>query len=274
MKLRIHLIASCILASLLGLHPKQTIAAKSPSSAPDASMEHLKQVLVSYTWSWVDPRPNFWTEIHFNQDGSLTAWIGSRLVDTRRWEVTGPQTAQMTGRGQDLRMRVFTFDDTLTKYVAQVFDRKGSDATFQITGNRLAPVANLVLPATQPTPAVASAPKAAATPTSAGPVANLPLGPMPSPVRPISPPTPLDPIVGRWRVDQTIIVFAQDGSFENSAPHYFEKGKWSLATSSKPPTYQLNWSGGRKIEDFQLLGDGLKRRDQRKGWVAAGQRVD
>ena len=266
MKSKICYIACYAIASLIGFHPKQLSASEFPSPASAVSPERLKQELVAYTWSWVDSRPNLWTEVHFNQDGTLTGWIGSRQVDTRRWEVTGPYTAQMTGPGHDTRMRVFTFDATLTKYVCLIPDPKLG--TLTVTGSRLVPVAKSASPAADP-----STPKAAAA-VPAGPVVNLPPGPIPAPIKPILTPAQLDPIVGRWRLGGSIIVFAQDGSFKNSAPNYFEKGTWSLASSSTTPTYQFNWSDGRKIEEFELSGNELKRLDKRKGWVTAGQRVD
>jgi hypothetical protein len=102
---------------------------------------------------------------------------------------------------------------------------------------------------------------------AAGPAAP-PIPPLPPPaeaavVKPAATPAPTpdpnDLILGRWRLGNTILVLSADGTFENSAPNYRETGRWKFIGTGMPRKYQLDWSDGRKIEEFYLSGDQLRR---------------
>jgi hypothetical protein len=92
--------------------------------------------------------------------------------------------------------------------------------------------------------------------------------------------TSIDPIVGRWNIDfgkkhpDKILVINPDGSFKISGPKFREKGKWMcLSEKTIPPTYQLNYSDGRVIEQYHLSGDVLKRKNGKGAYIAVGNRI-
>ena len=72
-------------------------------------------------------------------------------------------------------------------------------------------------------------------------------------------PVPSDPIVGRWRLDNKLIVFAPDGTFSTAASS--ETGLWTRKDGLQ---YQVFWSGDRWEYFFLNPGKDLSRR-VRKG---------
>ncbi len=122
----------------------------------------------------------------------------------------------------------------------------------------------IVFPPFVATPAVQPIPQA--------PPPSAPLVAQPA-AAPAATPKPADSIMGRWRFGTTIIVFASDGGFENTGPGYHENGRWTRQGTSTPAKYQLNWSAGRRIEEYILSGRDLKQQKPR-GSVIVASRVD
>jgi len=72
--------------------------------------------------------------------------------------------------------------------------------------------------------------------------------------------TVIDPIVGRWKLEKTIVVVRENGTLTSSSPNFKENGKWEL----KEGEYTFNWSDGHKITKFILSPnhDRLKRKNK------------
>lgn len=106
------------------------------------------------------------------------------------------------------------------------------------------------------------------TPPPTTPVPQKPVVVPPPTLKPapaIPPPGSGDPIIGRWRLDGKPIVFAPNGSFQNSNPSSIEKGTWKLNSNrnSRPLQYKLSW--GTRLDEVSLNVDNkLQRRIKKK----------